>query len=204
MTPAATRTATTLCLMTLLLAGCAGHSPTGEIKESSMRTDEVTIRGKPVTLEGDSPEVGQSAPDFVAVANDMTEKRLSDYDGTVILVTTPSLDTSVCDVQTRTFNERVADLAGVTVLTVSMDLPFAQKRWCAAAGVENVETLSDYKRRDVAAKYGVLVRETGLLARTVWVIGPDGVIRYRQIVPEGTSEPDYDAALAAAQEAAGV
>lgn len=171
-----------------------------------MRTNEVTMRGNPVTLEGQSPEVGQPAPDVVLVANDMSEKRLRDYRGkTVILSTVPSLDTPVCDKETRTFNERAAALPDdVVVLTVSMDLPFAQKRWCGANGIESVVTLSDFRDRDLAEKYGLRIRETGLLARTVWVIDPDGVIRYREIVPEVASEPDYEAALAAAQEAAGV
>ncbi|MFG0283181.1 MAG: thiol peroxidase [Phycisphaerales bacterium JB039] len=169
------------------------------------RTGEVTGRGNPLTLEGESPEVGAQAPQFVAVANDMSEQKLSDYRGkTVILTTAPSLETAVCDAQGRAFNERATSLPQeVVVVMVSMDLPFAQKRWCGSHGIESVVTLSDYKHRAVAEAYGLRIRETGLLARTVWVIDPEGVIRYRQIVPEITSEPDYDAALEAAQQAAG-
>lgn len=161
---------------------------------------QVTFRGNPVTLEGRQPEVGDTAPDFTAIANDMSEKRLSDYKGkTILLVTVPSLDTPVCDTETRKFNERAAQLPGdAVVLTISMDLPFAQKRWCAAAGVDNVVTLSDFKDRQVGAAYGTRLHELGLLARTVWVIDPGGTIRYREIVAEQTEEPDYDAALAAA------
>jgi thiol peroxidase len=189
-----------------LLAGCSGPvsvdgagEPGG--KEVSMQTRQVMFRGNPVTLEGSQPKVGDTAPDFIAVANDMSDKRLSDFRGkTVLLTTVPSLDTPVCDTEMRTFNERAASLPGDTVVvTVSMDLPFAQKRWCGAAGVEDVITLSDYKYREVAENYGIRLSELGLLARAVWVIGPDGVIRYRELVAEQTHEPDYDAALAAAR-----
>jgi thiol peroxidase len=184
---------------------CAGQCSIDNSKESEVRTGEVTLRGAPLTLEGQSPDVGARAPEFAAVATDMSEQRLSAYKGrTVVLLTMPSLDTPVCDVEARTFNERAAALpSDVVVLTVTMDLPFAMKRWCGAHGVERVVALSDSKLREVARGYGVLIRENGLLARAVWVIGPDGVIRYRQIVPDVASEPDYDAALAAAAAAAG-
>src|SRR5690606_33845259 len=135
------------------LAGCAcpgeGDAAAQPGKERSMQPVQVTIRGNPATVEGRPPAVGEPAPDFVAVGNDMNDVRLSDFRGkTVILVTTPSLETSVCDTQTRTFNERAADLDDTVILTLSMDLPFAQKRWCGAAGVEDVITLSDYKYRE--------------------------------------------------------
>lgn len=162
----------------------------------------VTMRGEPVTLEGRPPEVGDKAPDFTATGNDMSQKRLSDWSGkTILLTSVPSLDTSVCSTETRTFNERAAALDGVEVVTVSMDLPFAQKRWCAAHGIENVTTVSDYNQRDFSRKYGLRMNGNGLLARAVFVVGPDGTIAYRQIVPEVTQEPNYDAALKAAQEA---
>ncbi|MEZ5980580.1 MAG: thiol peroxidase [Planctomycetota bacterium] len=169
------------------------------------RTGLVTLRGNPVTLLGSPVSVGESAPDFVVVAADMGEKRLSDFRGrTVVLTTVPSVETKVCDTETRTFNERATSLGDdVVVLTVSMDLPMAQKRWCAAAGVDRVELLSDYRYRSVSDLYGVRIRENGLLARAVFVIDPQGVLRYEQIVPEVATEPDYDAALAAAAEAAG-
>lgn len=166
----------------------------------------VTMKGTPVTLEGTSPApaVGDSAPDFAAVANDLSEKHLSDFRGKVVILSTvPSLDTKVCDAETRTFNERASALGdNVVVLTVSMDLPFAQKRWCAAAGIDRVITLSDSKLRQVSDRYALRIREHGLLARAVTVIDPRGIIRYQQIVPEVATEPNYDAAISAATGAA--
>lgn len=202
-----TRFLLVLCALALgggWCAGCACERPAEDRADATPRetsmTTQVTIRGNPATVEGRPPAVGEPAPDFVAVNNDMNDVRLSDFRGqTVILVTTPSLETSVCDTQTRTFNERAADLENTVILTLSMDLPFAQKRWCGNAGVEDVITLSDYKYREVAEKYGIRIREHGLLGRAVWVIGPDGVIQHREIVAEQTDEPDYEAALAAAR-----
>lgn len=165
----------------------------------------VTMRGEPVTLEGRPPAVGDKAPNFTATANDMSRKQLSDWAGkTVLLSSVPSLDTPVCDAETRSFNERAAEFNGaVHVVTISMDLPFAQKRWCAANGIGSVTTLSDFNQRDFAKKYGLRMSETGLLARAVFVIAPDGTIMYREIVPEVTTEPNYDAAIKAAEEASG-
>ncbi|HZW07680.1 MAG TPA: thiol peroxidase, partial [Phycisphaerales bacterium] len=133
----------------------------------------------------------------------MTDKRLSDYRGsTVILSTVPSLETAVCDKETRTFNQRAAELSDrVVILTVSMDLPMTQKKWCGAAGIDRVLTLSDYKDRQVGERYGLRIRESGLLARAVIVIDPAGIVHYQQIVPELATEPDYDAAIAAARAA---
>jgi thioredoxin-dependent peroxiredoxin len=113
----------------------------------------------------------------------------------------PSLDTPVCDTETRRFNEEAGKLAGVKVVTVSMDLPFAQKRWCGAAGVANVQTLSDHRDAAFGYAYGMLIKELRLLARSVIVIDKQGMIRYIQIVPEMTHEPDYTAALEAARKA---
>jgi thiol peroxidase len=168
------------------------------------RANLVTMKGNPVTLEGAGVRVGQSAPECVVVANDLSERRLSEYVGrTVILSVVPSLDTAVCDQETRTFNEKAASLSpGTVVLTVSMDLPFAQKRWCGTHGIERVLTLSDYKHRDVGTKFGLRMRENGLLARAVYVIDSKGVIRYEQIVKEIATEPDYDAVLAVANDVA--
>ena len=168
------------------------------------RTNLVTMKGNPVTLEGAGVRVGQSAPECTVVANDLSERRLSEYVGrTVILSVVPSLDTAVCDEETRTFNERAASLlSGTVVLTVSMDLLFAQKRWCGTHGIERVLTLSDYKHRDVGTKFGLRMRENGLLARAVYVIDSNGVIRYEQIVKEIATEPDYDAVLAVANDVA--
>jgi thiol peroxidase len=164
----------------------------------------ITVRGNPVTLEGSPPAVGDKAPDFAAVATDMSEKRLSDFRGkTVILSSVGSIDTATCDVETRTFNERAAALGPNTViLTISMDLPFAQKRWCAAHGIDRVITLSDYKHREFGSRYGLRVRESGLLARAIFVVNPQGAITYQQIVADIAQEPDYDPVIAAAKSAA--
>ena len=164
---------------------------------------QVTFKGNPMTLAGDPPQTGEKAPDAKLVATDMSEKRLSDYAGkTVVLVTVPSLDTPVCDQETRTFNERATELGNdVQVICVSRDLPFAQKRWCGAAGVERVETLSDYKDHAFGRDYGLEVQELGLLARAVYVIGGDQKVAYCQLVPEIAEEPDYDAALNAVKQA---
>lgn len=187
------------------VGGCAKSEKVVEGHALVMeRAGVVTMKGKPLTLEGwGGVKVGEAAPPFTAVANDMSEKSLSDWKGKVIILSTvPSLDTAVCDKETRQFNERASSLGdGVVVLTVSMDLPFAQKRWCGAAGVDRVITLSDSKRREVGQHYGLRIRENGLLARAVTVIDAGGIVRYQQIVPDVTSEPDYDAAIAAAKSA---
>ncbi|MBN1392253.1 MAG: thiol peroxidase [Sedimentisphaerales bacterium] len=163
--------------------------------EEQKRT--VTMKGTPLTLLGKEVKVGDSAPDFEVIANDMSAVRFSSYQGKVCIITSvPSLDTSVCDIETRRFNEEADKLGSdVTVLTISMDLPFAQKRWCGAAGVENVQTLSDYREASFGKAYGVLIKELQLLARAVFVVDKKGTIRYIQIVKETASEPDYEAAL---------
>jgi len=166
------------------------------------RTGLVTLKGNPVTLVGDEVKVGQPAPDVTLVANDLSEVSLSSFRGKVcILTTVPSLDTPVCDTETRKFNEKAGELGDdAVVLTVSMDLPFAQARWCGAAGIEHVQTLSDHRDAALGTSYGVLIKELRLLARAVFVIDKDGVIRYQELVKEVTDEPDYDAALKATQE----
>ena len=186
--------ATVVCM---LLGACVSTTNT----DSTTRTGLVSLKGKPLTLEGAGVKVGDTAPDATAVANDMSDRRISEYRGkTVILSTVPSLETAVCDKETRTFNERASAMGpNVVVITVSMDLPMTQKKWCGAAGIDRVVTLSDYKYRQVGSAYGLRIQQTGLLARAVTVIGPDGVVRYQQIVPELASEPDYDAAVAAAR-----
>ena len=159
----------------------------------------VKMKGNPLALTGKSVKVGDKAPDFKVIANDLSEVNLSSFSGKVCLIATvPSLDTSVCDIETRKFNEKATQLDDNTVvLTISMDLPFAQSRWCGAAGVKNVQTLSDYHYADFGNKYGVLIEALRLLARTVFIIDSKGIIKYIQIVDELTSEPDYDAALKA-------
>lgn len=163
--------------------------------EEQKRT--VTMKGNPLTLTGNSAKVGQPAPDFEVIANDMSSVKFSSFKGKVcVICSVPSLDTSVCDTETRRFNEEAGKLGSdVVVLTISMDLPFAQKRWCGAAGVKNVQTFSDHREASFGKAYGVLIKELRLLARAVFVVDADGTIRYAQIVDELTNEPDYEAAL---------
>jgi thiol peroxidase len=159
----------------------------------------ITFKGGPLTLVGPELKVGQKAPDAVLTANDLSAVQISSFAGKIVVLScVPSLDTPVCDIQTRKFNEKAGQMGGeVVVLTVSMDLPFAQKRWCGAAGVECVKTLSDYKGAQFASAYGLLIKELHLVARAVIVLDKQQVIRYIQIVPEVTTEPDYDAVLQA-------
>ena len=169
----------------------------------SERSNAITFKGNPMTLQGSEVTVGSSAPDFTATASDMSARKLSDYRGkTVLLSCVPSLDTPVCDIQTRRFNEEAGRLGDkVVVLTLSMDLPFAQKRWCGAAGAEHVVTLSDYKDHSAGETLGLRIKELGLLARAVYVIDKNGTVRYGEVVKEVTEEPDYAAALEAAKAA---
>ncbi|MCA9398933.1 MAG: thiol peroxidase [Candidatus Omnitrophica bacterium] len=160
-------------------------------------SDLVTMKGNPVTLIGTIPQVDQDAPDCTLVANDLSEFKLSSLKGKkVILSVVPSLDTGICDLQTKRFNKEAAALgADVKIVTVSVDLPFAQKRWCAATSSDQVITLSDHRSAAFGEAYGLLIKGLRLLARAVFVVDADGTIRYRQIVPEITTEPDYEGAL---------
>jgi len=167
------------------------------------RTGLVTMKGSPLTLVGNAMKVGQKAPDAKLVANDLSAVDLSSLcRGKVCIVTSvPSLDTPVCDLETRRFNEEAGKLGDdVIILAISMDLPFAQKRWCGAAGVKNVRTLSDHREAAFGKAYGVLIKELRLLARAVFVSDKQGVIRYVELVKELGSEPNYEAALKAAKE----
>ena len=159
----------------------------------------VKMKGNPLTLTGNPVRVGDSAPDFEVLANDLSPVKFSSFAGKVCLISSvPSLDTSVCDIQTKTFNEKAKALKdNVVVLTISMDLPFAQQRWCGAAGVEHVRTLSDYRKAEFGKAFGVLIEELRLLARAVFIVDSKGKIRYIQIVDELTHEPDYDEAIEA-------
>jgi len=154
----------------------------------------VTFKGDPLTLLGDMPVVGSIAPDFVAISIEMQPVKLSYYRGKVVVLTAvPSLDTPVCDMEIRTFNEKAAEMGDeVVILTVSADLPFAQARWCGGAGIDRVVTVSDYREREFGRKYGVLIKELLLLARTVFVVDREGVVRYVQLVKEVADEPNYD------------
>ncbi len=165
------------------------------------RTGLVTLHGNAVTLVGTEANVGDAAPDVVLAGNDLSPVALSSYRGRVcILVSVPSLDTPVCDTETRRFNEEAAALGdGVVVVTVSVDLPFAQARWCGATGVDRVTTLSDYREAAFGKAYGVLMGDVQLLARAVFVVDRDGTIRYTELVREVADEPDYSAAFDAAR-----
>ncbi|HXV20602.1 MAG TPA: thiol peroxidase [Desulfuromonadales bacterium] len=168
---------------------------------SQERTGVITFKGNPMTLLGPDVKAGDAAPDFKVVDNGLQPVTLGDTKGKVRLITVvPSLDTPVCDTMTRKFNEQAARLPDdVVVYTVSLDLPFAQKRWCGNAGIEKVKTLSDYQDRSFGLSYGVLIKELKLLARSVFVIDKNNKVAYREIVKEVTAEPDYEAALAAAK-----
>lgn len=165
------------------------------------RTGIVTFKGSPLTLIGKERRAGDAAPDVEVIDNDMSPVKLSRFkDQVCIISAVPSLDTPVCDIETRKFNARVEGLGPkLMVLTISMDLPFAQKRWCASSGVRNVKTLSDYRGAAFGKAYGVLIKELHLLARSIFVVDTDRVIQYTQIVPEVTDEPDYDKAIDAAK-----
>ena len=162
----------------------------------------VTLKGNQVVLLGEEVTVGGKAPDFTCVDNDLQEKSLADFSGkTVIVSSVPSLDTPVCDMETRWFNKQAETLSdSVVILTISVDLPFAQKRWCGAAGVEKVITLSDHRDTAFGLAYGVLIKDLRLLARAIFIIDPSGTVRYKQLVPEVSQEPDYDEVLRALRE----
>lgn len=166
------------------------------------RKGVLTANGEPLTLVGKELEVGEAAPDSTVLDNDLSPVKLSSFRGKVCIISAvTSLDTSVCDLETRKFNQEAGKLSSdIVILTISMDLPFAQKRWCGAAGVDKVVTLSDHRDASFGKAYGVLIKELRLLARSVFVIDRDGIIRYIQIVKENSNEPDYEAALNAARE----
>ena len=159
----------------------------------SERTGIITMHGNPLILKGHEVKAGYPAPDATLLDNDLNPVTISSYRGKVCVISSvPSLDTPVCDLETRRFNQEAEALGNdVVILTVSMDLPFAQKRWCGAAGVERVITLSDHRDASFGEAYGMLVKELRLLARAVHVIDREGVVRYIQIVNEMSEEPDY-------------
>jgi len=167
----------------------------------------VTLRGNPITLGGTAVAPGDAAPDFEAVDTSLQSVHLSDAKGKVIILSAvPSLDTPVCDTETRRFNSEATDLGDdIEVWTISMDLPFAQKRWCAGAGIDRVKALSDYREREFGERYGVRIEDgplKGVTARAVFVVGRDGKLTHVEYVNEISSEPDYAAAVNAAKEAA--
>lgn len=160
----------------------------------------VTFKQKPVTLLGSELKVGDQAPDFKALDNDLEEKSLTDYKGKIKLISVvPSIDTGVCSIQTNRFNEEAKQLENVQVLTISMDLPFAQKRWREVNNVESLNMLSDHRDADFGEKYGVLIKELRLLARSIFVVDSNDKITYVEYVSEVSDHPDYDKALEAAK-----
>lgn len=161
-----------------------------------MELTKVTFNNEPVTLKGTQLEVNDTAPSFKVVANDLSVKTEEDYSGKLTLISVvPSIDTGVCSAQTTKFNQEADKFEDVNILTVSMDLPFAQGRWCSAEGVENLTMLSDYRYASFGENYGVLIEELRLLARSIFIIGEDNKVKYVEYVNEVTDHPNYDAAL---------
>lgn len=168
------------------------------MSQAEDRPGLVTMKGNPVTLTGTPVNVGDKAPDFTAIDIHLQPVHLSDFKGKIVVISAvPSLDTPVCSRETHRFNEMATEFDEVEILTISMDLPFAQKRWCGAEGVDRLTTLSDHRDAAFGEAYGVLIKEMRLLARTVFVIDPDGTIRYIQLVKEVSQEPNYDEVLEA-------
>lgn len=158
---------------------------------------KVTFQGAPLTLEGTQVKVGDLAPDFTVVGNDLNPIKFSDIKGKKILVAVPSIDTPVCDMEVRKFNQEASKLNDVKVYTISMDLPFAQARWCGNSGVENVVTASDYKDREFSKAYGLYIKELGLVSRAVIVVDENNKVIYAEYLDEITNEPNYEKALEA-------
>lgn len=159
----------------------------------------VTFKGNPLTLVGNLISVGDKAPAFTALANDLTEVALSSFAGKIKLISVvPSLDTPVCELQTKRFNEEATKLSPeIVLLTISMDLPFAQRRFCDSFHIERVQVLSDHRDASFGLAYGVLIKELRLLARSIFIIDKQDTVRYIELVKEVASHPDYDKALAA-------
>ncbi len=170
------------------------------------RTGIITMKGKPLTLVGPDIKVGEKAPDFTVLDGTLAEVRLGDFAGkTKIISVTPSLDTPVCDLQLRRFNREAVSLPhDVAILNVSMDLPFAIARFCTTAEIDRARALSDHRDASFGAAYGVLIKETRLLARSIFIIDKNNLIRYKEIVPEQSNHPDYDKALQVLREVAGM
>ena len=170
---------------------------------SQERQNVVKFKGNPLTLIGPEITVGAKAPEFQVLAQDLSPVMLSTFKGKTLLISvTPSVDTPVCDAQVRRFNQEATKLPNVEILNVSMDLPFALKRWCGAAGVDKVKAVSDHRDASFGRAYGTLVKEMRLLTRAIIIIGGDGTVRYVEYVPEVTAHPNYDAALQAVRQIA--
>jgi thiol peroxidase len=164
----------------------------------AMNKRTTTIKGKPYTLAGPEIKVGQKAPDFTLTAIDFSEISLSQSKGQVrLLSVVHSLDTGVCDLQTQWFEEEAGVYQEVVIYTISMDLPFAQARYCGAKAIKNLKTLSDYKQASFGTDYGVLIQDLRLLSRAVFIIDANDIVRYVEYVPEVGQAPAYDKAIAA-------
>lgn len=185
------------CLLVAISTATAEDSKGETAMKDSTQDVKVTMRGKPVTLLGTTVKTDGIAPDFKVVDSTFAPVKLSDYKGQVVLISAvPSLDTGVCSLQTKRFNEEAAKMpSNVVILTISMDLPFAQKRFCEAEKVDRIKILSDCAWREFGQKYGILIKDMGLLSRSIWIIKPDGKVGYREIVSEISTHPDYDLAL---------
>lgn len=159
-------------------------------------------KGNPLTLQGNQVKIGDVAPEIIASDNTLADVKLSNFKGKVVVVSVfPSIDTGVCATQTRTFNKRATELSkDVVILTMSKDLPFALGRFCAAEGINNIHTLSDFKFSKFGLEYGFLIKENQLLARGVVVIDKNGVVKYKEITKDILDEPNYDLAIAAVKE----
>ena len=157
----------------------------------------ITFKGTPVTLENKPISVGDAAPDFHLIDNELNEITLKDTSGKRIFVAVPSVDTPVCDREVRKFNEEATKLKDVTVYVVSMDLPFAQVRWCGNAGIDKVKTLSDYKQKSFGKKYGTLIEEFGFLTRAVFIVDENNKVTYVEYCKDVINEPNYEEALRA-------
>ena len=165
---------------------------------AQIRRGAVKFKGNPMTLIGPELKPGTKAPEFEALGTDLSSVGLSSFKGKPVLISvTPSLDTPVCDAQAKRFNEEAAKLPHVVVLNISMDLPFAQRRWCGASGAERIKTLSDHRDASFGTAYGALIQELRLLTRAIFVVDAGGTLRHVEYVPEVTAHPNYDAALAA-------
>lgn len=168
------------------------------------RKNAVTLKGNPFTLLGPAHKPGDRLPDFTLVNTSLQPVREAETRGAArIFATVPSLDTPVCDLESRRFNDEAAKLPGVKIYVVSMDLPFAQKRWCGAANAERIQTLSDYQTGGFGEAMGTLIKELRLESRAIFVVDKDDVIRYVEYVPEVGQHPNYDQALAAVKQIAG-
>lgn len=192
------------CFSGMIATGCtqAGNTATESINHNHMDTNgtTITLHGNPIHTTGKLPATGTEVKDFTLTGTDLNEKTLADFKGTYLVMNIfPSVNTGVCSKSVRKFNEEAASLKNTTVLCISKDLPFAQKEFCGAEGIQNVVMLSDF-RNDFGKVYGVQMADgpmRGLLSRAVIVVNPEGKIVYEQQVPEITQEPDYASAIAA-------